>query len=70
MTTLDLDIVRAQFPSFSHPETAPWAHLENAGGSYCPVQVVDLVTDLFAHAKCQPGWRTASRQDRLLAFYA
>lgn len=56
MTSLDLDVVRAQFPSFSHPDTAPWAHLENAGGSYCPVQVVDLVTDLFAHAKCQPGW--------------
>ena len=56
MTTLDLDVVRAQFPSFSHPETAPWAHLENAGGSYCPVQVVDLVAELFAHAKCQPQW--------------
>lgn len=56
MTTLDLDVVRAQFPSFAHPRTAPWAHLENAGGSYCPVQVVDLVTELFAHAKCQPNW--------------
>jgi cysteine desulfurase family protein (TIGR01976 family) len=56
MTTLDLDIVRAQFPSFANPDTASWAHLENAGGSYCPVQVVDLVTDLFAHAKCQPRW--------------
>ena len=56
MTTLDLDFVRAQFPSFSHPETGQWAHLENAGGSYCPRQVVDLIADLFAHGKCQPEW--------------
>ena len=56
MTILDLDIVRAHFPSFANPDTARWAHLETAGGSYCPVQVVDLVTDLFAHAKCQPQW--------------
>ena len=56
MPTLDIDFVRAQFPSFAHPEVGRWAHLENAGGSYCPSQVVDLVTELFAHAKCQPGW--------------
>ena len=56
MTTLDLDFVRAQFPSFSHAETGRWAHLENAGGSYCPRQVVDLLADLFAHGKCQPEW--------------
>jgi len=56
MKTLDVDFVRSQFPSFAHPEVGRWAHLENAGGSYCPHQVVDLVTDLFAHAKCQPSW--------------
>ena len=56
MTTLDLDFVRAQFPAFAHPEMGQWAHLENAGGSYCPSQVVDLLADLFAHAKCQPNW--------------
>ena len=56
MPTLDLDFVRAQFPSFTDPETARWAHLENAGGSYCPRQVVDLLSDLFARAKCQPNW--------------
>ena len=33
-----------------------WAHLENAGGSYCPSQVVDFLADLFAYAKCQPNW--------------
>ncbi|MEM9202462.1 MAG: aminotransferase class V-fold PLP-dependent enzyme [Actinomycetota bacterium] len=56
MTTLDIDFVREQFPSFAHPETGQWAHLENAGGSYCPRHVVDLVADLFAHGKCQPEW--------------
>ena len=56
MTTLDLDFVRAQFPSFTHAQTGQWAHLENAGGSYCPRQVVDLLADLFAHGKCQPEW--------------
>ena len=56
MTTLDLDFVRAQFPVFTHPEMGQWAHLENAGGSYCPSQVVDLLADLFTHAKCQPNW--------------
>ena len=55
-TELDLDFVRAQFPAFSHPDTGQWAHLENAGGSYVPSQVVDLLADLFAHNKCQPGW--------------
>ena len=55
MTTLDLDFVRAQFPAFAHPEMGQWAHLENAGGSYCPSQVVDLLADLFAPAKCQPN---------------
>ncbi len=52
----DIDFVRAQFPAFAHPDTGRWAHLENAGGSYVPSQVVDLLADLFAHYKCQPGW--------------
>lgn len=56
MSTLDIAFVRAQFPSFADPATARWAHLENAGGSYCPHQVVDLLADLFARAKCQPNW--------------
>ena len=56
MPTLDLDFVRTQFPAFSHPETARWAHLENAGGSYIPAQVIDLLADLHAHHKVQPGW--------------
>ncbi len=55
-STLDLDFVRAQFPAFSHPDTGRWAHLENAGGSYVPSQVIDLLTELHAHHKVQPGW--------------
>lgn len=54
--TVDLDFIRAQFPSLSEAPTSEWAHLENAGGSYVPSQVIDLITDLFSHAKCQPGW--------------
>jgi|DEB0MinimDraft_10_1074344.scaffolds.fasta_scaffold00071_18 cysteine desulfurase family protein (TIGR01976 family) len=54
--SLDLSFVRAQFPAFAHHETGFWAHLENAGGSYVPRQVVDLLAELFAHFKCQPAW--------------
>lgn len=53
---LDLDFIRAQFPSLTRAPTSEWAHLENAGGSYVPNQVIDLVTELFSHAKCQPSW--------------
>ncbi len=56
---LDLDFVRRQFPSFSHPETGRWAHLGNAGGSYVPSQVIDKVTELFSFHKAQPGWGNA-----------
>lgn len=54
MTELDLDFVRAQFPAFAEPRLAGWAHLENAGGSYVPRHVVDLLTDLFVSCKVQP----------------
>ncbi len=54
--TLDLDFVRRRFPAFADPETARWAHLENAGGSYAAGPVVDLLTSLFTTAKVQPGW--------------
>jgi len=45
---LDLNFVRQQFPAFSHPDTARWAHLENAGGSYLPQQVIDRVAQHLA----------------------
>lgn len=54
MTVLDVDFVRAQFPAFSDPRVAGWAHLENAGGSYVPRQVTDLLTRFFVETKVQP----------------
>jgi len=54
--TLDIDFVRDQFPAFSHPETGRWAHLENAGGSYMPRQVIDRFIDLLSFHKTQPNW--------------
>ncbi len=56
MTTLDVDFVRSQFPAFSHPEAAGWAHLENAGGSYVPGQVIDRLQHFFTATKVQPYW--------------
>jgi cysteine desulfurase family protein (TIGR01976 family) len=53
---LDLDWVRQQFPALQHPDTAPWAHLENAGGSYPARAVVDAMHHLFTTAKVQPYW--------------
>ena len=47
MTELDIDWVRRQFPALSHPDSAGWAHLENAGGSYVPRHVIDLLTTFF-----------------------
>ena len=41
MTALDLDFVRSQFPAFSEPSLAGWAHFENAGGSYACGQVIE-----------------------------
>lgn len=54
MTKLVLDYVRAQFPAFSHPESAGWAHLENAGGSYVPTHVIELLTHFYTATKVQP----------------
>lgn len=56
VTTLDTDFIRSQFPAFAHPDTATWAHLENAGGSYVPHQVVDVLNDFFTSTKVQPYW--------------
>ncbi len=56
MPQLDVDFVRAQFPAFSHPESKGWAHLENAGGSYVPRQVIDRLEHFFSATKVQPYW--------------
>ena len=56
---LDLDFVRAQFPALTDPETTGtraggWIHLENAGGSYLPRQVVALLHRHQARFRVQP----------------
>ena len=56
MATLDVDFIRSQFPAFSHPDAAAWAHLENAGGSYVPSQVIDRLGHFFTATKVQPYW--------------
>ena len=56
MVSLDVDFVREQFPVFSDRESARWAHLENAGGSYVPHHVISLLNDFFTRSKVQPYW--------------
>ncbi|MEC7924498.1 MAG: aminotransferase class V-fold PLP-dependent enzyme, partial [Actinomycetota bacterium] len=56
MVSLDLDFVRGQFPVFTEKESARWAHLENAGGSYVPMQVISLLNNFFTKSKVQPYW--------------
>ena len=51
---LDVEFVRAQFPAFRHPDSADWIHLENAGGSYVPRQVIDLLHHFYVASKVQP----------------
>ncbi len=54
MVDLDIDFVRAQFPAFRHPLAAEWIHLENAGGSYVPAHVVDILHEFYVASKVQP----------------
>ena len=50
---LDVEHVRSLFPAFADPATADWVHLENAGGSYLPRQVLELMRR-FQNARLQP----------------
>jgi len=52
--TLNLNFVRSQYPVFQNPETAQWAFLENAGGSYVPHQVIERLNHFFKYIKVQP----------------
>jgi cysteine desulfurase family protein (TIGR01976 family) len=54
MPDLDLDFVRAQFPAFSEPSLARFAHFENAGGSFACRHVIDALTDFYRQTKVQP----------------
>ncbi|MCP3937905.1 MAG: aminotransferase class V-fold PLP-dependent enzyme [Actinomycetia bacterium] len=54
LKSIDIEFVRAQFPAFSEPSLDGWIHFENAGGSYVPSQVVDLLTGFYRRSKVQP----------------
>tara|TARA_B100000965_G_scaffold405336_1_gene439008 strand:+ start:413 stop:1651 length:1239 start_codon:yes stop_codon:yes gene_type:complete len=53
---LDLEFVRSHFPAFTHPDSRQWAHLENAGGSYVPNQVISILQSFYTSSKVQPYW--------------
>jgi len=54
MTKLDIDFVRQQFPAFSEPWLAGFAHFENAGGSYACAQMIDALHHYYTTTKVQP----------------
>lgn len=54
MRPLDVRYARSQYPAFSDPRLAGWAHFENAGGSYVCRQVIDRLADFYRRIKVQP----------------
>jgi cysteine desulfurase family protein (TIGR01976 family) len=67
MTELDLEFVRAQFPAFSEPSLAGFAHFENAGGSYASGRTIEWLDRYYRRTKVQPYYdfpasRTAGEQ--------
>lgn len=56
MTSLDVNFVRAQFPSLQAGERAPapMGFFENAGGSFAPQAVIDRWVDYMTYYKAQP----------------
>ncbi len=63
MKPLDFEFIRAQFPAFSHPTTAPWIMCENAGGSYAAGQVVTKLNHFMTGTKVQPYWEFAPSRE-------
>ncbi|HEU0224732.1 MAG TPA: aminotransferase class V-fold PLP-dependent enzyme [Steroidobacteraceae bacterium] len=59
MTALDLDFVRSQFPAFSEPSLAEFAHFENAGGSYACRQTIEWLERYYRRTKVQPYYAFA-----------
>lgn len=51
---MDLDFIRKQFPAFIESSLQGKAFFENAGGSYCCQQVVDILCDYYRKTKVQP----------------
>jgi cysteine desulfurase family protein (TIGR01976 family) len=56
---LDLDFVRSQFPAFSEPSLAGFAHFENAGGSYAAGQTIAWLERYYRETKVQPYYAFA-----------
>ena len=54
MTSLDIDFVRSQFPTFQDPQSSQWVYMENAGGSLVPSQVTDKLMHFYTKTKVQP----------------
>ncbi|MGB5133080.1 MAG: aminotransferase class V-fold PLP-dependent enzyme [Steroidobacteraceae bacterium] len=54
MTDLDLNFVRTQFPAFTEPSLAGFAHFENAGGSYACRQTIEWLDRYYRQTKVQP----------------
>lgn len=59
MKNLDLDFVRSQFPAFSEPSLAGFAHFENAGGSYACGQTIEWLHRYYRQTKVQPYYAFA-----------
>lgn len=59
MTRIDLDFVRAQFPAFSEPSLAGFAHFENAGGSFACRQTIETLDRYYRQTKVQPYYAFA-----------
>jgi cysteine desulfurase family protein (TIGR01976 family) len=56
---LDLDFIRSQFPAFSEPSLAGFAHFENAGGSYASGQTIAWLDRYYRQTRLQPYYAFA-----------
>ncbi len=54
MPDFDLDFIRTQFPAFTEPSLAGFAHFENAGGSYACRQTIAWLDRYYRQTKVQP----------------
>ncbi len=51
---LDTNFVRSQFPAFKDPLSKDWSFFENAGGSYVPKDVINILNNFMTSTKVQP----------------
>ncbi|BAN01338.1 aminotransferase class V-fold PLP-dependent enzyme [Ilumatobacter coccineus] len=61
--TLDLDVVRAQFPAFDQPINRDQSFFDNAGGSYACRHTIDALTAYYTANKVQPYSEYAASAD-------